>query len=180
VSNQDLNCARELLLQPTEKALLMQLANISKPGKPVFVTIETLVQWSSYSHATVLRALNGLEKLGLIVRRRGARGRATGYTLTLPDYEKSRQARLARQKGWDHSEPMTMGGGGAQRDTNRLAVNQQGFPTETKKGSHGSSLPDSPVFITGSSPSDPATTRERLNTILGALQVGPVADCPDD
>lgn len=130
MSNSDLNCARELFLPPIEKALLMQLANISKPDKPAFVTIETLVQWSSYSHATVLRALNGLEERGLIFRRRGARGRATGYILKLPDYEKSHRARLARQKGWDHGEPITTDKADALRDAHRLTAIQQDSPTE--------------------------------------------------
>jgi len=180
MSNDDLNCARELLMQPTEKALLMQLANISKPGKPVFVTIATLVQWSSYSHATVLRALKGLEKRGLVVRWRGVRGRATGYLLKLPDYEEAHRARLARQKGWDHGESMTMRDEGARRGANGLTVNQQGNPTEPKNGSQRSSLPDSPVCITGSSPlsnanpsgTGPQPVGEAIATILSRLRPG--------
>lgn len=185
MSNDDLNRARELLLKPIEKGVLMQLANISKPDRHVFVTIETLVQWSSLSHASVLRALNGLERLGLIVRWRGARGRATGYILKLPDDKESRRARLARQKGKDHGEPIALGGDDAQRDTDRLTVNQQGSPTDPKNGSQRSSLPLSPVFITGSSPEStrtPATPRgqvsvsDRLDELLAQLR----AESTDD
>jgi hypothetical protein len=170
VSFDDLNCARELDLPMPEKCVLLTLANISKKvSHRATVSISTLVQWSSCSHTTVLRALKALEKKQLIIRHRSARRRATTYELRLPDYPTARHARQIRQSGWAPSEPTRNGKVGSLRTNGGAVVNQRLDRRDTSDGPPRTSLRSSPVTITGSSPAGPRPAKEGLDSLVEKL-----------
>jgi DNA-binding MarR family transcriptional regulator len=181
----DLNCARELKLTPPEKSVLMQLANITNRAHQARVSISTLVEWTSFSHTTVLRALDRLEARRLIVRNRSPRRRATTYELCLPEYEGARRARLKRQRGFDFEDERDRGRVGSQRTNSGNGANQAQSHAGNGVGSGRTTFRKSPVYITGASPTptqdDKAQqnhrgyvpTSDRLGELLADLEPEP-------
>ena len=171
MSFDDLNCARELDLPMPEKCVLLTLANISKKvSHRATVSISTLVQWSSCSHSTVLRALRGLERKQLITRHQSPRRRATTYELHLPDYVTARRARQIRQFGSAPDEPTRNGKVGSLGANGSVAVNQSLDQHDTNVGSPQTPLRSSPVTNTGSSPAGPKPAKEGLGRLMEKLQ----------
>lgn len=140
----DLNCARELELTPKEKAVLMQLANITSPTGRARATISILVEWTSFSRPSVVRALDQLEERGLIVRHRPGRRRSSFYDLRLPDYESAKAARIERQRGRAPKD--------SQRTKRSVTVTPQKSHSDTTDESGRATIRNLPVNITGSSP----------------------------
>ena len=181
----DLNCARELKLTPPEKAVLMQLANITNRAHHARVSISTLVEWTSFSHTTVLRALDRLEARKLIVRHRSLRRRATTYELCLPEYEGAKRARLKRQKGFDFEDEYHREHVGSQRTNRSNGANQAQSHSDNNVGSGRTPFRKSPVYITGASPRPAeqdkahhdnrgyAPTSDRLGELLAELEPEP-------
>jgi hypothetical protein len=152
----------------------MQLANITSPTGRARATISLLVEWTSFSRPSVVRALDQLEERGLIVRHRPGHRRSSYYDLHLPDYETAKSARKERQRGRAPKD--------SQRTKRSVTVTPQKSHRDISDESGRATIRNLPVNITGLSPEPtrqdktPRThggfvpTSDRLDNILNGLQ----------
>lgn len=104
------------MFSPQERSVLLALLVHERDGK-CWPGLGTLVKGTGLSRSTVLRALDELEGMEVISRKRGVRGATTVYTMNLLA---SVSQALVSEGNQCHPEPSVSRNGGSVRETPKL------------------------------------------------------------